>query len=241
MMTVRRQLLMTLLGVTDLVLVLVSFAVASSVTRGSLELSGLLEQSLSLREILLLTCYLLYWHIALASSGLYGSYRLATATRELRDIAVAGALAAAPLTQLAAMLGYPRVGIAFVAFFWALAVASLALGRRLLRGIGTLVRRAGRNLREVAKECGRTVGSNARRTRTKVVDVLVDHGYEPRAEGRDVVLDNCPFHALAHQDPELVCGMNLAFLEGVVDGAGVTRLCPRLEPDEARCCVRLKG
>ena len=148
-MTVRRQLLMTLLGVADLVLVLVSFTVASSVTRGGFAFDGLLEQSLSLREILLLACYLLYWHVALASSGLYGSYRLATATRELRDVAVAGALAAAPLAPLAAMLGYPRVGTAFVAFFWALAVASLALGRRVLRGIGTLVRRAGRNLREV--------------------------------------------------------------------------------------------
>ena len=148
-MTVRRQLLMTLLGVADLALVLASFTVVSSTTRGGFALGGLLEQSLSLREILLLACYLLYWHIALASSGLYGSYRLAPATRELRNVAVAGVLAAAPLAPLAAMLGYPRVGGAFVACFWAVAVGSLALGRRLLRGIGMLVRRAGRNLREV--------------------------------------------------------------------------------------------
>ena len=100
---------------------------------------------------------------------------------------------------------------------------------------------AGRDLRDVAKQRGRAVGSRARPTRSAVVDVLTDHGYEPRAEGRDVVLDNCPFHALAQQDPELVCGMNLAFLEGVVDGVGGAQLCPRLEPDESRCCVRLKG
>jgi len=104
------------------------------------------------------------------------------------------------------------------------------------------------SVHDVAADAGRRLGDDARRTLRRspsateltsaVWNVLADNGYEPRAEGRDVVLANCPFHALARRDPELVCGMNLSFLEGMVDGVGATKVCPRLDPDDARCCVR---
>ncbi|MGH7788237.1 MAG: sugar transferase [Candidatus Binatia bacterium] len=148
-MTLRRQLLLTLLGVTDLMLVLACFAAAAALSGAGWAWGGLLEQSLSLRELLFVGLYLVYWHIALASSGLYGSYRLSTATRELRDLAVAAALAVAPLPPLAALLGYAQVDAPFTFGFWALTVVALTAGRRLLRGLGALVRRAGRNLRDV--------------------------------------------------------------------------------------------
>jgi predicted ArsR family transcriptional regulator len=97
----------------------------------------------------------------------------------------------------------------------------------------------GRDLDAVARDTGRLAGAKARQSRSTVSDVLTEHGYEPRAEGRDIVLANCPFHALAHKDTELVCGMNLAFLQGVVDGMGASKLCPRLDPGDDRCCVRV--
>jgi exopolysaccharide biosynthesis polyprenyl glycosylphosphotransferase len=149
-MTLRRQLLLTGLGVTDLLLALACLAVSLSVTSGGgISLDGLLDRSLSLREFLLLGLYIVYWHITLASSGLYGSYRLASASRELRDLALAAGLAVAPLPLLAPPLGYSRAGLAFAAFYWALSVAALALGRRVLRIVGMLARRNGRNLRDV--------------------------------------------------------------------------------------------
>jgi predicted ArsR family transcriptional regulator len=92
---------------------------------------------------------------------------------------------------------------------------------------------------EVAKEGGRAAGSKARQSRSTVIDVLTEHGYEPCVEGGDIVLSNCPFHALAKKDADLVCGMNLAFLQGVVEGLGNARVRPRLAPSEDRCCVRL--
>lgn len=98
----------------------------------------------------------------------------------------------------------------------------------------------GRELGDVARDTGREAGSKARRARTSVSDVLTEHGYEPHADGRDIVLANCPFHALAHKDTELVCGMNLAYLEGVVEGLGAATLRARLDPCESRCCVRLE-
>ncbi|MBX3025246.1 exopolysaccharide biosynthesis polyprenyl glycosylphosphotransferase [bacterium] len=147
-MTPRRQMLLTGLGAVDLLLVLCAIAAALALSAG-LPLPGLLERSLSLAEVLLLALYLFYWHLALASIGLYGSYRLATASRELRDVAFAAALAAAPVPLLGALLGYQRLGGALAVTLWALSVLLLAAGRRLLRAVGALARRAGRNLRDV--------------------------------------------------------------------------------------------
>jgi predicted ArsR family transcriptional regulator len=62
-------------------------------------------------------------------------------------------------------------------------------------------------------------------------------GYEPRREGDELRLFNCPFHDLARSSPPLVCGMNLARLAGLVAGLGVeadVRLEPR--PGDG-CCV----
>jgi predicted ArsR family transcriptional regulator len=73
-----------------------------------------------------------------------------------------------------------------------------------------------------------------------LMSLLEVHGFEPRLSGSSIVLNNCPFHALAQEHPELVCGMNLHLLEGVLEGldqAGV-RAC--LDPGPSRCCVRME-
>ena len=54
-----------------------------------------------------------------------------------------------------------------------------------------------------------------------------------------VELVNCPFHALAEEHTDLVCGMNLALLESVVERVGDGSLAARLEPRPSRCCVVL--
>jgi predicted ArsR family transcriptional regulator len=73
-----------------------------------------------------------------------------------------------------------------------------------------------------------------------LVSALDALGFEPRedADG-DVLLDNCPFHALAVRHTELVCGLNHAFVAGIVEGLGDTRVVPRLAPRAGACCVRL--
>lgn len=72
-----------------------------------------------------------------------------------------------------------------------------------------------------------------------VADVLTDQGYEPVVDDGGVVLSNCPFHALVGDHAELVCGMNLALLEGVVAGLAPSMVHARLEPEAGGCCVRL--
>lgn len=91
-----------------------------------------------------------------------------------------------------------------------------------------------------ASELGHAVGSEAGPTDQDVVAALGRCGYEPRAEGEDIVLTNCPFHNLAQQHTELVCGMNLALVEGLLDGAHCTGRQAHLAPHERYCCVRIE-
>ena len=48
-----------------------------------------------------------------------------------------------------------------------------------------------------------------------------------------------PFQQLAAQHTEMVCGMNLALIEGLVAGVGATGLQPALDPQPGWCCVVL--
>jgi predicted ArsR family transcriptional regulator len=50
-------------------------------------------------------------------------------------------------------------------------------------------------------------------------------------------LRNCPFHALVAEHRDLVCGMNLALIEGVVEGLDLPAAKPVLAPTSGMCCV----
>jgi predicted ArsR family transcriptional regulator len=69
---------------------------------------------------------------------------------------------------------------------------------------------------------------------------LEEHGFEPRAEDGGITLANCPFHTLAQRHPDLVCGMTVHLLAGLLEGVGETGLVARLSPAPGRCCVRLE-
>jgi predicted ArsR family transcriptional regulator len=66
---------------------------------------------------------------------------------------------------------------------------------------------------------------------------LADHGYEPVEDGPLVRLRNCPFARISAAHPPLVCGMNLALIQGLLgDGSGYVA---RLDPGPTGCCVVL--
>ena len=104
-------------------------------------------------------------------------------------------------------------------------------------------------LQASATEAGRAMGEDARRragpafTEAQLLSaarqVLGEYGYEPRPSASLVTLANCPFHALAKDYTELVCGMNLDLMRGLVKGLGSRVLEARLEPAPDRCCVVL--
>lgn len=66
---------------------------------------------------------------------------------------------------------------------------------------------------------------------------LDDVGYEPRIDEGRMVLENCPFDRVARDHTALVCGLNLDFVRGVVDGLGCAGVTASLEPGAGRCCV----
>jgi predicted ArsR family transcriptional regulator len=98
-------------------------------------------------------------------------------------------------------------------------------------------------LARLAYERGRDLGAGAPPGdgRAAALGVLEQHGFEPRAEDGAVTLANCPFHILAREHTDLVCGMNLRLLEGVLDGVPSADLEARLHPAPGRCCVRLES
>jgi predicted ArsR family transcriptional regulator len=108
-----------------------------------------------------------------------------------------------------------------------------------------------RALQRAATETGRSIGEAARveagprfsraRRRAALMRVLARNGYEPHLQGDEIVLANCPFHALADKHRTLICGMNLDLLTGLVDGIdGDTGVTARLEPEPGYCCVRMR-
>ena len=93
--------------------------------------------------------YLAYWHFVLRGVGLYRSYRLAAAKRELRDLATATAIGAIPLVFMAPVFRFEYVTPQFVALFAVFTLIGLGLARRTLRAVGRRLRLYGRNLRNV--------------------------------------------------------------------------------------------
>jgi predicted ArsR family transcriptional regulator len=69
---------------------------------------------------------------------------------------------------------------------------------------------------------------------------LAGHGYEPRRGDDGVIrLRNCPFHQLAEQHRDVVCGMNLGLIEGILTGLEMDGLRPSLDPRPGQCCVAI--
>src|SRR3954467_10877720 len=93
-------------------------------------------------------------------------------------------------------------------------------------------------LDRLAYQRGQDLGEGS--GRDAALRILEEHGYEPRVEDGAITLANCPFHRLARTHTELVCGMNLRLLDGVLDGVHDAGLTARLRPSPGRCCVRLE-
>ncbi|MEV4339931.1 helix-turn-helix domain-containing protein [Streptomyces sp. NPDC049590] len=104
---------------------------------------------------------------------------------------------------------------------------------------------AGRLLAEVLENAGldRELQAAARAAGAAHPDARADdveaalraRGYEPFWDGETLRLRNCPFHALASEFPALICGMNLALIEGLAPEPWS----PAMDPCPGGCCVAL--
>ncbi|WP_255955095.1 helix-turn-helix transcriptional regulator [Streptomyces odontomachi] len=105
-----------------------------------------------------------------------------------------------------------------------------AVGRLLAE----VVENAGldRELQAAAKAAG---AAHPDATAGDLVEVLRARGYQPFWDGATLRLHNCPFRALADEFPALVCGMNLALLQGLAP----EQWTPAMDPCPGGCCVAL--
>jgi predicted ArsR family transcriptional regulator len=101
-------------------------------------------------------------------------------------------------------------------------------------------------VRRVAGEVGRELAAEPDDSEApptgdlgRTARVLGRHGYEPRVVEAELCLANCPFDRLASDHTALVCGLNLALVDGVLDGLTVRGLRARLAPEPGWCCVKV--
>lgn len=85
-----------------------------------------------------------------------------------------------------------------------------------------------------AERQGRAVDGNG----ADLLATLTGCGYMPHVtEHDDIELSNCPFHRIAQRETELVCGINRAFLRGVLTARDAEPDRVELAPAPGRCCV----
>jgi predicted ArsR family transcriptional regulator len=106
-------------------------------------------------------------------------------------------------------------------------------------------------LNAAARAAGLAVGAAARarlgrhrgrkRLREALLEALAERGYRPRETSGEIRFGNCPFRALVDDHRPLVCGMNLALVEGLVTGLRDPHLTARLDPKPELCCVAIGG
>jgi predicted ArsR family transcriptional regulator len=89
-------------------------------------------------------------------------------------------------------------------------------------------------VRRVAASTGERLGREA----PTFAAALELQGYEPRAEGHDIVMGNCPFHRLAAEHPGLVCELNVELVRGAARGAGESCTVD-LDQGAGGCCIRI--
>jgi predicted ArsR family transcriptional regulator len=85
----------------------------------------------------------------------------------------------------------------------------------------------------------RAFGADLAANGGSAVDALAAAGYEPHLEDGAIRLRNCPFHRLADRHRTLVCEMNLALVEGLLQALPGEQRRPLLDRREHGCCVAI--
>jgi predicted ArsR family transcriptional regulator len=96
-----------------------------------------------------------------------------------------------------------------------------------------------RELQDAARQHGHTLRESPCAGLDEAAELLRTRGYLPSREdtaaGAVLRMRNCPFHALSERFPPLVCGMNVALLEGLLGDTADLRV--RMDPRPGWCCA----
>jgi predicted ArsR family transcriptional regulator len=102
-------------------------------------------------------------------------------------------------------------------------------------------------LHNAARQLGTSLGERHRADRGQgdglrlaLEAALSEHGFEPWHDDHGTVrMRNCPFRRLAEMQPEVVCHMNLALIQGLAAGLGADGPDPVHDPEPGHCCVAI--
>ncbi len=127
----------------------------------------------------------------------------------------------------------PEVAASFPARAYDLAAHLMAAAIEISGAGGSPVREA---LSQVAFDAGHQLGAEA----GTIEGMLIETGYSPEPDGQGgYLLANCPFHRLARNHTDVICGLNGALLTGALQGCADSthRIVP--DPDGPHCCARI--
>jgi exopolysaccharide biosynthesis polyprenyl glycosylphosphotransferase len=157
---VKRRFVINFLKVLDLVLITLSFAIATILAAYAdkrFSIAEFLSIRIKLSNCLIFTAFLFVWHVLFQGYGVYSSRRLPTREVDLLDAMKATALCTLCLGLGASLFHIQMVTARFLAIFWALGSLMVSAPRILLREALDQASRRGRNLRYVL-----IVGTNSR-------------------------------------------------------------------------------
>jgi predicted ArsR family transcriptional regulator len=129
-------------------------------------------------------------------------------------------------------------------------LADILLDAVLTEGVGENARQAtirvagqrGEKLGTAERDRSRPGRLGVERALTLTEAVLARHGFEPSREAPACLrLRNCPFRPLAAKAPDLVCGINQAFIAGFLTGLEAGGVSAVPSPSVGECCVELRS
>ncbi len=163
MTSFRRRLLLNCLQFFDLMVIAVSFALATTAVyyrTGGMSLVEFLEMRTKVQNFGFFLLFLLGGHIALSAFGIYQSRRLSTLGGEFRDILKATALGSGALWISAWIFNLSLLTPLFLAVFFSATSFLIISSRLIFRWLLARIRIRGRNLRNML-----IVGTNPRAVR----------------------------------------------------------------------------
>jgi exopolysaccharide biosynthesis polyprenyl glycosylphosphotransferase len=160
MNAVRRRLLTVVLKLFDLLVMAVSFVLASipvSLESGKISLAEFFSIRVKVANFVLFSVLLMFWHIMFSVLGLYHSKRLSARQGEFADVVKGTTLGTLAVSAASVMFRIRMATPTFVLLFWVLTSVAAVSSRLALGYLLRLARLRGRNLRNML-----VVGTNQR-------------------------------------------------------------------------------
>lgn len=156
----RRQILMSVFKLSDLLIMIASFMAATTIASyqiDTLTIEQFLQMRIKVVNFILFIGLLVLWHSLFSMLDLYRSRRLGTIKREIIDIVKATSLGTFAIYLLSLLFDMVLVTPGFLLSFWAVSTAATILIRIGMRYTLSGIRRRGQNLRYLL-----IVGTNSR-------------------------------------------------------------------------------